>query len=52
MRNSTKSVLRIISVVLVLSLVLMELGILPNLVNYKFWFLVGAYGLALITFKV
>ncbi|MFT5640106.1 MAG: hypothetical protein ACI9A7_000201 [Cyclobacteriaceae bacterium] len=51
MKNSTKSVLRVISVLLALALVLMELGIIPNLINYKFWFLVMAYALALITFK-
>ena len=43
--------LRLISIVIALALVLMELNILPNIVNYHFWFLVGAYGLALFTFR-
>ncbi|MEO9476531.1 MAG: hypothetical protein ABJG41_13395 [Cyclobacteriaceae bacterium] len=51
MNKSTKNTLRIVSVVIALALVLMELGFVPNLVNYHFWFLVAAYGLALFTFK-
>lgn len=51
MSKSTKNTLRIVSIVIVIALVFMQLGIIPNLVNYKFWFMVGAYGLALLTFK-
>ena len=51
MNKGTKNTLRIISVVVALALVLMELGFIPNLVNYHFWFLTGAYGLALFTMR-
>lgn len=34
-----------------LALVLMELDILPQLLNYPFWFMVVAYALALVTFR-
>lgn len=50
MKGGTKTTLRLISIIIVLALVLMELDIIPNLLNYKFWFMVGAYGLAMITF--
>lgn len=51
MNKGTRNTLRLISVVIVLALVLMELGVIPNLLNYKFWFMVAAYGLSLITYK-
>ena len=51
MNKSTRNALRLISVILVLALVLMELGIIPNLLNYKFWFMVAAYALALVTYR-
>lgn len=51
MNKSTRNTLRLVSVVLVLGLVLMELGIIPNMLNYKFWFLVAAYALAMITYR-
>ena len=50
MSRSTKNVLRLISVIIVLALVLMELDMIPNLLNYKFWFMVLAYGMSMITF--
>lgn len=51
MNKSTRSILRFISVILVLGLVLMEINVIPDLLNYKFWFMVFAYALALITFR-
>ena len=47
MSRSTRNLLRIISIVIVLAVVLMELNIIPKLVNYRLWFTVGAYGLLL-----
>ncbi len=51
MSKSTRNLLRLISIIIVLSLVLMELGFIPNLFNYKFWFLIGAYALLLFTLQ-
>lgn len=51
MNKSTRNTLRLISVILVLALVLMELNIIPNFLNYKFWFMVVAYALALVTYR-
>ena len=51
MTKSTRNILRLISIVLVLALVLMEIDVIPDLLNYKFWFMVVAYALALITFR-
>lgn len=51
MNKSTRNTLRLISVIIVLALVLMQLNIIPDLLNYKFWFMVAAYALALITLK-
>lgn len=51
MNKSTRNTLRLISVILVLALVFMELNIIPNLLNYKFWFLVAAYALSMITYR-
>jgi uncharacterized protein YebE (UPF0316 family) len=51
MSKSTRNTLRLISVIIVLALVLMELNVIPNLLNYKFWFMVAAYALALITYR-
>lgn len=43
--------LRLISVIIVLALVLMELNVIPDLLNYKFWFMVAAYAIALVTYR-
>ncbi len=51
MSKSTRNTLRLISVIIVLALVLMELNVIPNLLNYKLWFMVAAYALALITYR-
>ncbi|MEQ8337806.1 MAG: hypothetical protein RIA62_10695 [Cyclobacteriaceae bacterium] len=51
MNRSTRNLLRIVSVVLVLLLVLMQLGFIPAFLEYRFWFMVVAYGLLLLTSK-
>lgn len=51
MNKGTRNTLRFISVIIVLALVLMQLNVIPDFLNYKFWFMVVAYGLALITFR-
>jgi hypothetical protein len=51
MNKGTKTTLRIFSVAVAAALILMELGFIPNLINYHFWFMTGAYVLALFTFK-
>ena len=51
MNNSTRNTLRIVSIILVLGLVLMQLNIIPDLLNYKFWFMITAYALLLVTLK-
>ena len=50
MTKGTRNTLRLISVIIVLALVLMELNVIPDLLNYKFWFMVVAYALTLLTF--
>jgi len=51
MSNKTRSILKALAVMLVLLAVLMQLGvvIIPALSAYKFWFVVIAFGLVLIT---
>jgi hypothetical protein len=53
MNNKMRSILKVIAVLLVLMAVLMELGIviIPALVSIKFWMVVVAFGLMLITTK-
>lgn len=51
MKGTTKTTLRLISIVVVLVVVLMELDIIPVVLNYRFWFLVGGYGLLLLTLR-
>jgi hypothetical protein len=53
MSNRTRSVLKGIAVVLALLAVVMQLGwvIIPSISIYKFWFVVIAFGLLLITSK-
>ncbi|WP_258104128.1 hypothetical protein [Marinoscillum sp. MHG1-6] len=52
MSRSTKNTLRIVSILLTIALVLMQLGIIPpDLVGYKFWFMVLSYGLLLVTVR-
>jgi hypothetical protein len=51
MSNKTRSILKAFAVILVLLAVLMQLSmvIIPALSAYKFWFVVIAFGLVLIT---
>ena len=53
MSNKARSVIRIITVILVLLAVVMQIGwvIIPSIVGYKFWFVVIAFGLLLISSK-
>lgn len=53
MSNKTRSVLRIIAVVLVLIAVMMHIGwiAIPTLSVYRFWFVVIGFGLVLISSK-
>ena len=47
MNNKTKNLLKVVSIITALAVILMDLGIIPNLVNYHFWVMVIAYGLLL-----
>lgn len=51
MKKSTKNTIRIASIVLALLLVLMEIGVIPNIVNYHFWVLIIAYAMMVFTIK-
>ncbi len=53
MSNKTRSILKAIAVVIVLMAVLMDLGIvmIPAISIYKFWMVVVAFGVMLITSK-
>ncbi|HEX8040808.1 MAG TPA: hypothetical protein VF490_16735 [Chryseosolibacter sp.] len=53
MSNKTRSILKAIAVILVLLAVLMDLHviIIPALAYYKFWIVVIAFGLLLISSK-
>lgn len=53
MSNKTRSVLRAIAVIIVLLAVLMDLHIImiPAIAVYKFWMVVVAFGVMLITTK-
>ena len=51
MNNKTRSLLRVIAVLLVLLAVLMELRIviIPAIADMRFWFVVAGFGLMLIS---
>jgi hypothetical protein len=53
MSNKTRSIIKAIAVILVLLAVLMQLTwvIIPIIVGYKFWLVVIAFGLLLISSK-
>ncbi|MFT4833947.1 MAG: membrane protein YdbS with pleckstrin-like domain [Marinoscillum sp.] len=51
MNKSTRNLIRLVSAIIVLALVLMQLNIIPDLLNYKFWFMTAAYAMAIITYK-
>jgi len=50
MSSQTKSTLKLIAIVLVILMILMQLNvvIVPFLVSYKFWIVVGAFVLLLL----
>lgn len=53
MSNKTRSILRAVAVIIVLMAVLMELHIviIPAIAVYKFWMVVVAFGVMLISSK-
>ncbi len=51
MKKSTKNTIRIVSVLLALLLVLMEVGAIPNIINYHFWVLIIAYAMLVFTLR-
>jgi hypothetical protein len=53
MSNRTRSILKAIAVILVLLAVVMQLQwvLIPSISGYKFWFVVIAFGILLITSK-
>ncbi|HEX6224584.1 MAG TPA: hypothetical protein VFZ52_09250 [Chryseolinea sp.] len=53
MSNRTRSILKVLAVILVLLAVVMQIGwvIIPSISGYKFWFVVIAFGLLLFSSK-
>ncbi|MEQ9405714.1 MAG: hypothetical protein RIM99_19140 [Cyclobacteriaceae bacterium] len=51
MKTSTKSTIRIVSILLALLLVLMEIDLIPNIINYHFWVLIIAYAMLAFTLR-
>lgn len=53
MNNKTRSIIRIVAVVMVLLCVVMQLQwvIIPAIAGYRFWIVVVAFGMILITSK-
>lgn len=53
MNNKTRSIIRIVAVILVLLCVVMQLQwvIIPAISGYRFWIVVVAFGMILITSK-
>ncbi len=53
MNNKTRNVLKLIAVIIVLVMVLMHTGIvsIPMLNPYKFWLMVIAFGLVVVSSK-
>jgi cell division septal protein FtsQ len=53
MSNKARSILKVLAVILVLLAVVMQIGwvIIPSISIYKFWFVVIAFGLLLISSK-
>ncbi|MEM6828952.1 MAG: hypothetical protein AAGA66_08440 [Bacteroidota bacterium] len=51
MNKSTKNTIRIISILLALSLVLMEINIIPNMIIHHFWVLIIAYAMLVFTLR-
>jgi len=42
-KSSTRKGLRIASIIIAILIILMELAIIPNIINYHFWVMVIAY---------
>lgn len=51
MTNSTRNILRIVSIVIVIFVVLEKFKVLPDVGVYDFWLMLVAYGLLLFTVK-
>ena len=51
MTNSTRNILRIVSIVIVIFVVLEKFGILPDVGVYDFWLMLVAYGILMFTVK-
>ena len=51
MTKSTRNLLRIISILIALSIVLMEVNVIPNLFTHHFWVMVIAYALLMFTIR-
>jgi len=51
MSKSTKNTLRIASFILAILIILMDLGIIPNIINYHFWVMVIAYFLLVLSLR-
>lgn len=51
MDKKTKNILKITSIVLAIAVILMDLGIIPNVINYHFWVMVIAYFLLILSIR-
>ena len=51
MNKSTKNTLKIISFILAILVILMDLSIIPNIVNYHFWVMVIAYFMLVLSMR-
>ncbi|MEP0272622.1 hypothetical protein [Ekhidna sp.] len=51
MTKRTRNTLRIVSIVLAILVILMDLGIIPNIINYHFWVMVIAYFLLVLSLR-
>jgi hypothetical protein len=51
MSNKTRSLLKVLAILIVLLAVMMEMGwvIIPMFVAYKLWFVIAAFGILLIS---
>ncbi|MEQ9467501.1 MAG: hypothetical protein RLN88_08820 [Ekhidna sp.] len=51
MTSRTRNTLRIVSILMAVLVILMDLGIIPNFVNYHFWVMVIAYFLLVLSLR-
>jgi len=49
MNKKTRNILKILSIILAVAVILMDLQIIPNIINYHFWVMVIAYGMLFIS---